>query len=154
MGGLAALILDAQDQNILRFFGSDVLLGGRYQEIDKLLDLYYLSFEFLVSLKWTDKLARAASKWLFFLRVLGIAMFEITGLGFILLIFPNIFEYFYLFYIFTKNSIPNFKLTAKKLALILILLGIPKLWHEYILHVSQDFRFYDSFKLWVIDLFR
>lgn len=159
LGGIISLVIDAQDQTILRYFGLgdniflNHLFTADYQRIDKFLDMYYLAFEFLVSLKWQEKLAKTTSKILFVWRVIGVALFEITGLRYILFIFPNIFENFFLFFLIIQNYFPKIKITAKNLPLILILLGAPKIGQEYLLHISGDFSFYNEIKGFLLKFF-
>ena len=159
LGGLIALILDANDQNILSAFGvGNGSLGRlflfRYEEIDKFLDMYYLSFEFIVSLRWKDSLAKTTSKILFIFRAIGFVLFEITGLRYVIFIFPNIFENFFIIYLFIKKFFANFRLTPKTLYIIMATAVVPKLIQEYMLHISQDLILYEDFKLWIMDLLR
>ena len=77
-GGIAAMLLDATDVIIVEFFGPGGM-GPHYQNIDKGLDLYYLSLEAYVSLSWTERVPRLISLWLFGFRVVGVALFELSG---------------------------------------------------------------------------
>src|SRR3972149_655880 len=74
-GGLASLVIDALDTNIVKPFGVEI---PNYVQTDKLLDTYYLTIELLVSLDWVNKLARYTSIGLYFWRLAGLAAFEIT----------------------------------------------------------------------------
>src|SRR3972149_8529600 len=75
-GGLAALIIDAADTNIVKPFGVDI---PNYTLTDKYLDTYYLTIELLVSLFWVNKLARNTSIVLYAWRLLGLIAFTLSG---------------------------------------------------------------------------
>jgi hypothetical protein len=93
---LACLILDSADQSIFQHFPKIPLEG--YQSYDKALDVYYLSIAYLSTLRnWTNQTAFRMSQFLFYYRMMGVVAFELTQLRAILFIFPNTFEYFFLF---------------------------------------------------------
>jgi hypothetical protein len=135
-GTLASLILDVYDFNILR--AANVDFFDIYQPWDKILDTYYLSIAFYVSLSWENRLARGTSITLFLHRLAGIVIFLITELQPILFFFPNLFENFFILYlgyikIFKKDPIKSKKI----LIFFLIILLIPKMIQEYIVHMGQ-----------------
>jgi hypothetical protein len=136
-GGIASLIVDALDTNIVKPFGVEI---PNYTITDKYLDLYYLTFELIVSLKWFNVLAVKTSTILFALRIIGVSGFQMTGNEFWLFIGPNLFENFFLFYLVllglkieTKKKI--WVNSYVKLFACLIFLWILKLPQEIILHV-------------------
>lgn len=93
---LACLILDSVDQSIFQQFPAIPLDG--YQSYDKALDVYYLSVAYLSTLRnWTDQGAFRMSQFLYYYRMVGVVAFELTQSRAILFIFPNTFEYFFLF---------------------------------------------------------
>jgi hypothetical protein len=93
---LACLILDSIDQSIFQQFPSIPLDG--YQSYDKALDVYYLSVAYLSTLRnWTNQDAFRMSQFLYYYRMIGVVAFELTQNRTILFIFPNTFEYFFLF---------------------------------------------------------
>ena len=93
---LACLILDAIDQSIFQQFPAIPLDG--YQSYDKALDVYYLSVAYLSTLRnWTNQGAFRMSQFLYYYRMVGVIIFEMTQNRTILFIFPNTFEYFFLF---------------------------------------------------------
>ena len=93
---LSCLILDAVDQSIFQQFPAIPLDG--YQSYDKALDVYYLSVAYLSTLRnWTNQSAFRMSQFLFYYRMVGVLAFELTQNRTILFIFPNTFEYFFLF---------------------------------------------------------
>ena len=93
---LACLILDSIDQSIFQQFPAIPLDG--YQSYDKALDIYYLSVAYLSTLRnWTNQGAFRMSQFLYYYRMIGVVAFELTQNRTILFIFPNTFEYFFLF---------------------------------------------------------
>ena len=92
-GVIASLLLDAVDQTIFQTFTGLPLEG--YQAYDKALDVYYLAITYLSTLRnWSNDFAFRLSRFLFYYRLAGVAIFELTELREMLLIFPNAFEYF------------------------------------------------------------
>ena len=133
---IACLILDGIDQSIFQAFGFD---PPGYQNYDKAMDLFYLSIAFLTTLQnWTSRAAVQISRFLFFFRMVGVLIFELTGLRAALLIFPNTFEYFFIFYEAVRlrwnprRFGPRFWLAAA--ALIWVVIKLPQ---EYWIHVAQ-----------------
>jgi hypothetical protein len=93
---LACLILDSVDQSIFQQFPAIPLDG--YQSYDKALDVYYLSIAYLSTLRnWTNQGAFRMSQFLYYYRMIGVILFELTQVRAVLFIFPNTFEYFFLF---------------------------------------------------------
>jgi hypothetical protein len=73
-------------------------LGGvkDYQRFDKWLDQAYMLTFLIVALRW-EALPRNIAVALFTFREVGVIAFEITGDRDILLLFPNLFEYWFIF---------------------------------------------------------
>src|SRR6478752_6746635 len=97
---LAALVLDAIDGSLLDALTSvDTGPNGPYQSFDKALDIYYLSIAYLSTLRnWTSSVAVRIAMALFYYRLVGVLLFELTHERTLLLIFPNTFEYFFIAY--------------------------------------------------------
>lgn len=136
-GVLASLLLDMVDQTIFQLFTNLPLEG--YQSYDKALDIYYLSITYLSTLRnWTNLYAFKLDRFLFYYRLVGVAIFEFLQLRPLLLIFPNTFEYFFIFYETIRLKWDPKVLTKKKLisaaALIWVFVKIPQ---EYWIHVAQ-----------------
>jgi hypothetical protein len=94
---LVALVIDGVDQTIFQTFTSLDLSG--YQQYDKALDVYYLSIAYIATLRnWTNLPAFSVSRFLYYYRLVGVVVFELTQIRAVLLIFPNTFEYFFDFY--------------------------------------------------------
>jgi hypothetical protein len=97
VGLVSCLVLDTVDQTIFQQFPAIDLKG--YQSYDKALDIYYLSIAFLsVYRNWRNMPAIAMAAFLFYYRLVGDLLFELTEARWLLLVFPNTFEYFFLFY--------------------------------------------------------
>jgi hypothetical protein len=136
-GIVASLVLDAVDQTIFQQFTSLPLEG--YQGYDKALDIYYLTIAYISTLRnWVNHVAFRVSRFLFTWRLVGVALFELTHLRWLLLIFPNTFEYFFIFYEAYRLRWDPKRMTKKLLlgavALIWIVIKLPQ---EYWLHIAQ-----------------
>ena len=133
---LACLVLDAVDQTIFQAFGYDPPF---YQSYDKAMDVFYLSVAYLASLRnWTSQAAVGISRFLFFFRQIGVVAFELTGLRFLLLLFPNTFEYFFIAYeaIRTRWNPARFglKFWVVVAGAIWVFIKLPQ---EYWIHIAQ-----------------
>ena len=96
VGVVACLILDAIDQTIFQQFSAIPLEG--YQSYDKALDIYYLTITYLSTFRnWDNGIAFRMVQFLFYYRLVGVVAFELTQVRAILFIFPNTFEYFFIF---------------------------------------------------------
>ena len=136
-GAVAAMLLDGTDVIIVEFF-SNGGMGDHYHQLDKILDLYYLGIALWVSLKWTERLPRLVSIGLFAYRLLGVVLFEIVGERWLLFVFPNLFENWYLFIAGRDQFVPTYRLdTVRRVVTWLIVLYIPKIGQEYLLHVAE-----------------
>jgi hypothetical protein len=92
-GGIIAVLVDLSDL-LLR----DVLdLGGvgDYQSLDKWLDQVYLATFLVVALRWPG-LPRRIAIALYLFRLVGFVAFELAGDRALLLLFPNVFEFWFL----------------------------------------------------------
>jgi hypothetical protein len=136
-GILASLILDAVDQTIFQQFPGLELEG--YQGYDKALDIYYLTIAYISTLRnWKNKFAFQVSRFLFYWRLVGVALFELTQLRVLLLVFPNTFEYFFIFYEAYRLRWDPQQMSKKFVigaaALIWIVIKLPQ---EYWIHIGQ-----------------
>src|SRR5918994_7413852 len=94
---VACLLVDGVDQSIFQTFTSLDLAG--YQGYDKALDIYYLTIAYISTLRnWTNRPAVLIARFLLYYRLIGVALFEATGVRELMVIFPNTFEYFFIFY--------------------------------------------------------
>ncbi len=134
---IACLLLDGVDQTIFQLFTKLPLEG--YQSYDKALDIHYLTIAYISTFRnWTNNLAFQVSRFLFFFRLVGVVLFETFHLRAILLIFPNTFEYFFIWYEAMKLWWDPRKLTRGAVlgaaAFIWIVIKLPQ---EYWLHIAQ-----------------
>lgn len=147
-GILVAIAADASDVMIFEVTGYG-FFDRIYHRLDKILDIYYLFFAWLVACSWRDVLARRTATALFWWRALGVAAFELTGFRPLFLIAPNIFENFYIFRLIAVKIKPSFAFTARSLLVVLLAVGIPKVVQEYLLH----FRYIDQVWSFIRDHF-
>ena len=136
-GIIASLILDAADQTIFQQFPGINL--EFYQGYDKALDIYYLTIAYISTLRnWKNHFAFQVSRFLFYWRLVGVALFELTQLRVLLLIFPNTFEYFFIFYEAYRLRWDPVRMSKKLLvsvaAFIWILIKLPQ---EYWIHIGK-----------------
>lgn len=137
-GGVAALLLDGVDVIIVEFFGPGGM-GSHYHQLDKVLDLYYLGLEAWVSwTRWTERIPRLISVGLFVYRLIGVILFELTEARWLLFVFPNLFENWFVFVAGRDLFKPGYALDTWRRSLTwLAILYIPKIGQEYLLHVAE-----------------
>ncbi len=133
-GGILALFLDGIDWPISTY--RHTLVYENYQMIDKILDLYYLSLEAITVLSWKDVFAKKIALFSYWVRYCGVLLFSFSQLRFILFLFPNIFELFFLFFTANKCATRKEFLPRSLLYLFVVCLLIPKLFQEYLIHVA------------------
>jgi hypothetical protein len=135
--GIAALVIDGVDQTIFQTFTTLPLAG--YQGYDKALDIYYLSIEYLAILRNWDNLAAAAmGRFLFYYRLVGVLLFELSQVRALLLFFPNTFEYFFLFYEAVRlRWNPRRLSTAAVVGAAFAIWVFIKVPQEYWIHIAQ-----------------
>ena len=135
---IAALLLDGVDQTIFQQF-THLPLDG-YQGYDKALDIYYLSVAYISTFRnWTNGFAFRVSRFLYYYRLVGVVLFETLQMRWLLLVFPNTFEYFFIWYEAVKLWWNPRKLS--RTAVISAAVGIwivIKLPQEYWLHIAQN----------------
>jgi len=134
---LVALVLDAADQTIFSWVTNDPLPG--YQSYDKALDVYYLAIAYITTMRiWRDPVAFQLSRFLYLYRLVGVTLFELTHHRWLLLVFPNTFEYFFDVYEAIRTKWNPLRLTATALvgiaAFIWIFIKLPQEWW---IHVAQ-----------------
>ena len=136
-GILAAYLLDGIDKSIYQQFTT--LNLDFYQGYDKALDNYYLTIAYISTLRnWTNHFGFEVSRFLLYYRLIGVVVFELSQVGAVLLLFPNIFEYFFDFYEVVRLRWDPRRLSRGLLlraaAFIWIVIKLPQ---EYIIHVAQ-----------------
>ena len=150
---LAALVLDAADQSIFQMFTDDPLPG--YQTYDKALDVYYLAIAYISTMRnWRDPIAFRTARFLYFYRLVGVTLFELLDERWLLLVFPNTFEYFFIAYEFVRTRWNPARLGPVVIvglaAFIWIVIKLPQEWW---IHVAQlDFTDFmaDHPYMWIV----
>jgi len=135
-GGILAVAVDLSDL-LLR----DTLdLGGipDYQSLDKWLDQVYMACFLIVALRW-EGIERRIAIGLFAYRLVGFVLFELTNERGLLLLFPNVFELWFLAVAALHRFRPGFTWTAARLAIALAVLTGLKEVHEWALHGARLF---------------
>jgi hypothetical protein len=162
-GAIIAVLTDLSD-----LFLKDMLHEGGvrdYQEFDKWLDQVYMLTFLAVALRWQGA-ARNIAVALYAFRVIGFVAFELSQERDILIFFPNVFEFWFVFVagikFFRLEAEPSgagapgyeeeqraragrllpFDYSRAQLAAVLPVLLAAKLVQEYALHVG---RWFDSF---------
>ncbi len=139
VGAILAMLMDLSDL----FIRDLVDLGGvkDYQRFDKWLDQVYMLAFLTVALRW-DAVPRNIAIGLYAFRLAGFVTFEVSGERDILLFFPNVFEFWFVFVAGVQFFNVRFSYSRAQLAAALPLLLAGKLLHEYSLHVG---RWFDGF---------
>lgn len=135
-GILACMILDSADQSILEAFG---IHFPRYQSYDKALDIYYLAVAYLATMRnWENLAAFQVGRVLFYLRLIGALAFELTGARWLLFVFPNAFEPFFVYYEIVRRRGSPLLLTRNAImAVVAIIWFVLKLPHEWWIHIAK-----------------
>jgi len=135
---VACLVIDAVDQTVFQALAPDADLAG-YQNYDKALDIYYLVIAYISTLRnWTNQFAVSVARFLIYYRLVGVVLFELSGIREILFIFPNTFEYFFIFYeavrLFWDPRRMGRRLVIGATAFIWIFIKLPQEWW---IHIAQ-----------------
>ncbi len=146
---LACLVLDAADQTI--FQNNTDLDLTNYQGYDKALDIYYLSIGYLSTFRnWADPFAARTAQVLWYYRLVGVVVFELTQARAVLIIFPNTFEYFFIAYEVVRLAWNPARLKQRQVigmaAFIWIFIKLPQEWWLHIAKLDfTDFMKEDVF---------
>ncbi len=135
---VACLVIDAVDQTVFQAIAPDADLSG-YQSYDKALDIYYLVIAYIATLRnWTNQFAVEMARFLIFYRLVGVVLFELSEVRGILFIFPNTFEYFFIFYesvrLFWDPRRMSRRVIIGATAFIWIFIKLPQEWW---IHIAQ-----------------
>ncbi len=141
-GGVLAVVGDLFDLLLFDLFATH---GGwpwtiDYQAFDKWADQVYLAAFLFVAWRDFGPLPRRIAVALYVLRLAGFVTFEaglLTRGG--LVLFPNVFELWFLAVAFTLRYRPTFAWTAGRSAAVLTGLTVVKLAQEWALHVARLF---------------
>ena len=141
-GGIVAMVLDGLDvvlvDALARAFGEPPEFGPIYAQLDKVLDTWYLTLELIVTRRWHESLLRRTALVLYVWRLVGAILFELTDIHPILVVFPNLFENFYLYILIMWRLAPRLvPRTLGQLLIVLVVLYIPKAIQEWLLHWEE-----------------
>ena len=134
---LAALVLDAADQTIFQNHTTLDLAG--YQTYDKALDIYYLTIAYISTMRnWGGGFAFSVAQFLWYYRLVGVVLFEFTQARWLLLVFPNTFEYYFIAIEAYKTGRNHLRLTKRQVLLIAGSIWVfIKLPQEYWIHIAK-----------------
>ena len=141
------LVIDSADQDLVKLFTEiDTSENGPYQSWDKALDIWYLSIAYLAALRnWTSDSAFHIGQFLFYYRLVGGMLFELSEERTMLLLFPNTFEYFFILYEIVRLRREPSRFSARFWLLAAAGLWVfVKLPQEYWIHVAK-LDFTDTF---------
>jgi hypothetical protein len=132
-GAIASIVADTCDILVFNLWGWP---PWPYHQLDKALDLYYLTIELWVS-RGFPPLERRVAGALFAWRAIGVLLLEALGWRAALIAFPNVFEWWFLLVLLRARWRPGDVLTPRRAAGWLLVLLVPKLGQEYALHVAR-----------------
>ena len=149
-GALLAIAIDFSDLFMMNLLD----LGGvrNYQAFDKLLDLAYMGTFLWVAWRWQGP-ARTVALALFGFRMVGVLAFEALGTREVLLAFPNVFEFWFVFVAGVYRFAPGYELTMRRSLLWLVPVALLKEFQEYVLHGAQWLDNYRAVDV-VVDIWR
>jgi hypothetical protein len=135
LGGLLAILVDLSDLLLMGVLD----LGGvpDYQSLDKWLDQVYLALFIVVALRWTHP-ARTIAIALYLYRLVGFVLFELSGERALLLVFPNVFEFWFIFVAFVGDRRVA-RWSRVQLGATLLILTVLKEIQEWALHGARLF---------------
>jgi hypothetical protein len=134
-GGIFAGVVDAVDIILIYLLN----LGDyrNYHRSDKILDSYFLVFMAVYTWRRWRGLERNIALGLFGWRMIGFVLFELTEARGLLLIFPNLFMWWWIFVAGRDHYKPSWEITPKRASIVLAVLFIPNMLSELILHFWQ-----------------
>jgi hypothetical protein len=137
---IVALVVDAVDQTLLAQL-TDVNTGegGSYQSYDKAMDIYYLTVAYLSTMRnWASEGAFRVAQFLFYYRIVGVTLFELFDERWLLFIFANTFEYFFIAYEVVRLRWNPTRISTRGWVLIAAAIWIfIKLPQEWWIHIAQ-----------------
>jgi hypothetical protein len=118
VGGVIAVLVDLSDLFMMNLLH----LGGvsNYQSFDKWLDQVYLACFLIVALRWPDP-ARRIAVVLYGWRLIGFVLFELTQAREVMVAFPNLFEFWFLF----VASLPHWRKVGPREPALTVAAGQP-----------------------------
>lgn len=134
---VACALIDAVDQSVLAQFTNVDLVD--YQTYDKALDVYYLAIAYVSMLRnWVSGDVLVVGTFLWYFRLVGVVLFEITGVRWLLVVFANVFEYFFVAVEYVRTSCNPSRLSRRKIAVMVIVIWVVvKIPQELWIHVAR-----------------
>lgn len=134
---LASLVIDGVDGGIFSAL-TDMDMDW-YQSFDKALDVYYLAIAYLaVRRNWPDRFSVALIAGLWYYRLVGVLAFELTGARWLLLVFPNTFEYAVIAIEAVRTRWNPLRISRRALVITVAAIWVViKLPQEWWIHVAQ-----------------
>jgi hypothetical protein len=134
-GGLLAVLIDLSD--LLLRDALDLGGVGDYQSLDKWLDQVYLGAFLIVACRWSDP-ARSIAVALYAYRLVGFILFGLSGERVLLLVFPNVFELWFLLVAAVRPArVAGW--SGARLAVVLVALTAVKEAQEWAIHGARLF---------------
>ena len=133
-GSILALAVDTAD--IIVFQLTD-FPRWEYQRFDKTLDLYYIALQAVVAQYW-ESAPRWTANALLVYRLIGTALYEMTGTRSLLFIFPNFFTFFVIV-VAGMKTFGDPTVTPRRTIGALASVVVPTLALEYALHYAKWF---------------
>lgn len=133
-GAIVAILVDLSDLFLRAYL--DLGGVGNYQEFDKWLDqAYQLTF---LAVAWRcGGLPQRIAAVLYAYRIVGFVAFELGAPRESLILFPNVFEFWFVFVAAQRHWWPRFRYRGLPTTAWLAALTALKLFQEYALHVGQ-----------------
>ncbi len=133
---LSQLVFDMFD--VVIWDATGVLGKIDYTAVEKPLDLYQLTIQLIVVFAWKQKYPKRLGIGLYFYRLVGFIVYELTKARVCFLIFPNFFLTFFLIYLIAlKCHKASWFETKRSLAWVLLAVLCLKVPHEYLLHYAR-----------------
>jgi hypothetical protein len=150
---IACLVVDAADHSIFQLITDDPMPG--YQAYDKALDVFYLALAYISSMRnWRDDTAFGVTRFLYMYRLVGVTLFELFHHRWLLFIFPNTFEYFFIAYEFVRTRWNPSRLSRRTLLLmaaaIWVFIKLPQEWWIHIAHLDFNDFMSDHSYMWIV----
>lgn len=134
-GGVIAGLVDAVD--IILIFLLDLGDYRNYHRSDKILDSYFLVFMALYTWRRWKGPEQKIALGLFGWRMIGFVAFELTSARWLLLVFPNLFMWWWVFVAGRDRFKPEWEITTRRAVIVLAVLLVPNMLSEMILHFWQ-----------------
>lgn len=150
-GVLLSALLDGYDWDFLHT--AEGFSYDFYHIWDKGMDMTYLTIAAFTVTRWKDIFAKKIAVFFYTLRAVGIFLFFVLNVKPLLFFFPNIFENFFIWGLLFMRISGRQIISKSKIswAIIILSIAIPKIVHEYIMHIKNiqlwyiiDFNFIDK----------